>query len=1151
MEKKPLKQSELGSVDTKPFFHAFSPKPNWFKGCPPALAAAFLLLGATAWGEVSDFTEPLLERQPFTDGWSEILAARVKAGEPLPDMPGPETGPADSAEPASLLRYWRVSWHRSGDRSPGPVAREKILQAIQAEPSAIHEVLEVLPQNEQAARLISGLFDAVPDTSGEDSEKRREIRAWIYLHSGLRRDEVFEDVRRVDWEDYRTSSDPDPSLHAIQAREPEEAVRLFKELATGDEPGLAVVGAKLLMESSAAETKESSRRQLITTAADDKLPEEIREIAVRALINDKWEGRETWLVSCLTSENPGDVSWYGSAIALDRDHWIPILVKLLNGENRHAHDHAVHLLATFIMAGPGVDALRPLLPWLKDPNWSGASETGRQYLIQAVGEVDLPESVAGLLEVVRAKGESVGNIASAARSLAHYKAKEAVPLLKESLARCDDSFYIFQIIRAIDELQGFSNEEIIGALEAYYAAYPDELQQNELRGVTELAIPVILKLGLFFAVMPEKRDDLLESLGRHLVVLDKDRPVMERQFRNLLTESSASACGDALVKFLADETVTERQLLAGLRYRKDSSWKGNGFRALSDRKGAVRGFAAVLSGREEEMAAVLKSDDREAVAAVLAAARLTGDALDFERVASLLASEITNTKVGEAALSYLNSRDEPEAGRLLKAHYPDNDVAWNPDAHLYGEFSTLEQRVRKKFKIKDNLQEVIALIRTVPGSGGLPQCWCFFIYPEDTYAVRDYGSGRIAIRKVPAAVLEQVRQYVSRYRVDDLPALELMVSDGVHYRYKHATAAGVKSVFMNNPPTSRKEVEDFLEHMPENKGIVIYARLVNLFEDAFDQLDLRPGFGDGIEIIIPRETAEIKTVWKQGDDLRVLVENSPGSRHWEGVNPAEGKLTGAVDEPAACAIIEDQADLHLKFEPFSEYHFRPPWRVRKGDATLHSGEFNDVKGLWWCRRGKEPELLARGTFVEELVSPDGKWCVAAKALGSGWAEPNIAVRINLETREEIPLDLKPADNFDVITFLPAHGKFLIMRISDGSFVHDGPAVGPEQAEYHLLDAATGALEPVNGEFRMISENQFRPLQEAGNPDIVWAAEPKYGGDRAKTVVGRYDSKAFKFTPVKEIMGVTFDSADMWVDENAGTIHAAAGGDLLKISLSAE
>lgn len=128
-------------------------------GCYGRFDSAFTM---DSKADVSRFTQSLLDYQQSIEDWSRILESRIKAGEPLPELPALEIGPPDNAEPARHLDYWRKSWNRRNGQSPGPAVREKILQAVQSEPSAIPEVLQTLPQNEHAAVAVARLQSALP-----------------------------------------------------------------------------------------------------------------------------------------------------------------------------------------------------------------------------------------------------------------------------------------------------------------------------------------------------------------------------------------------------------------------------------------------------------------------------------------------------------------------------------------------------------------------------------------------------------------------------------------------------------------------------------------------------------------------------------------------------------------------------------------------------------------------------------------------------------------------------------------------------------------------------------------------------------------------------------------------------------------------------
>jgi hypothetical protein len=327
------------------------------------IAAIVLAAPCSARNALANLPSKLLEHAPPPPDWSAILDARIKAGLPLPPWSAPNTGPADSAEPAAHLAHWRQKWSRQDDQQPSPAAREKILHAVKTAPTAIPEVLPVLPTTPEATATIAGLLGDYPAATAEDQEHRREIRAWVFRHGDLLRDEVIADARQAKWELYEWNERPDPTLDALQHRDPATATRLLQEFAIGPEPGLAVVAARLLMEQAPPDAQEPWRKILIAAAAKTDTPATARKIAIEALVSAKWPGAEAWMLSSLAQPDSGDTNWYSRAIWKDPDHWIPLLTKLVGGENPVAHYHAVRLLAEFWQQ-PRADALRPLLPWL-------------------------------------------------------------------------------------------------------------------------------------------------------------------------------------------------------------------------------------------------------------------------------------------------------------------------------------------------------------------------------------------------------------------------------------------------------------------------------------------------------------------------------------------------------------------------------------------------------------------------------------------------------------------------------------------------------------------------------------------------------------------------------------------------------------------
>lgn len=1107
--------------------------------------ATLASLPLSAEENLTALAEELLERSPPTPDWRPILEARIKSGEPLPELPEAFSPPSDQSDPADLLAYWRSEWSWRDGAKPTDAVRAKILEAVQKEPSAIPEVLEALPPGEAAAKIVLGLLDQIPGISHEDEEGRRKVRAWIFRESGLLKEKVLADAPRANWKLYLWDERTDPTLDALQQRVPEEARVIFENFVRGDTPGLKALGVHLLLKNATPKESERLRLTLQRISGDLAIPLEARQLAVQFLLSSKWPGREEWVIETLKKKNPGDINWFVSVVAEDPDHWIPLLVGFLENENRSLHDHAVYLLAQFHLEASRVNALRPLLPWLMDEKWSSAGEMERLRLIQSVDAIEIPEAVEGLRHVVRTE-EDQAILAYASEGLAHYKAREAIPDLKKSLERCDDRHYREKIIRSIDALGGYSHDEKLAGLLACFREMPtSDDRWKEFTQGSEVNVSVQAHLGLYLVErMPSNLDDdFFRAVRDQLEKSEGIDETMAGNLRQFLVESGSAVSREMMANGLLKGNLSVEELVLALEKAREDSWRGDTFQPLLEKGGAAAGFAAVLSRDKEAMFKVLKSDDDESKLALLAAARLTRDHLPVERVGGELGAK--RKDLAKAALAFLRESRDPEARDFIEMRLADPTVVTG--AKIWRYFDELEQELGGEFQKKEDLVEIFGLLSS--GTWGDDGQWYVFVYRDHAEAVRDFGWGRFGKCRLTKAQLGKLQAYVRRYKVDDLPPLTLPIDDGLQMSYVHATPNGMRRVFMNNPPTSRESVKEYSKNY--GRGVVLYAQLVNLFTDLFEELELKLQYGPDVEILVPSEVAQIKSVWKEGTDLRVLVENSEQALHWQRANVITGDLLGPVDEPPGCEVMDTRAHLHPDFEIQSEYHFRHPWQIQSGDAVVHPGEFEGREGLWICRRNKKPELLAKGAFLSQLVSDDGKWCVAAYAPAGHWASPNTVVRINLETKELFPIALEPADNFDTRTFVRSHGNFLITRQADREDGGD-PPVGPTDLEAHLLDPATGKLQKVDGDFLFFGRNRFRPMQATGEVDVFWAADSGIDREgRHGTVVGRYNSKHFSFEPVRKIYGIIFDDTSMWIDEKGGVIYAAVNQDLVRIPLKAK
>ena len=121
-------------------------------------------------------------------------------------------------------------------------------------------------------------------------------------------------------------------------------------------------------------------------------------------------------------------------------------------------------------------------------------------------------------------------------------------------------------------------------------------------------------------------------------------------------------------------------------------------------------------------------------------------------------------------------------------------------------------------------------------------------YPDFGIAVSDRIDGGTECARLTKEQLDRLRDYLKKYRVDDLPSLEQKIYDGIGYHYLHASMDDIQQFSMNNPPTGRSsgfpsaQNSDGDEEYSE--GIVIYGQLVNLFDDLFDEMKIGEGDGD-------------------------------------------------------------------------------------------------------------------------------------------------------------------------------------------------------------------------------------------------------------------------------------------------------------------
>jgi hypothetical protein len=455
-----------------------------------------------------------------------------------------------------------------------------------------------------------------------------------------------------------------------------------------------------------------------------------------------------------------------------------------------------------------------------------------------------------------------------------------------------------------------------------------------------------------------------------------------------------------------------------------------------------------------------------------------------------------------------------------------------------------EKQLRENMGSTNSPEEIYALL-TEGTWGGIGQRY-LLVFRDRVLLHCDDGNGRTRERELNKDEFAKLQEWISANKVDQLPKFDEGADDGIQYEYFHIQRNGSEHrVWMNNPPSAPIGAGAVFFGGKTAPNRKLYGELTQRMLDLdrvpmhviYPALEKLPDF----HVVNAKETAEISYIAMRNNQLVAGVYHSYDK-------PLEWHPISASGLAKEFVVEKKEVDPTI-----NRYEMDKGFDVREGplSGTRLQAEFSNMggrkDGLWVFHKGTKPELIAEGVFGKPVLCSGGEWIIAAKTPpGKMWNVPNGVVRIHLPDKQMFDVDLPPADNFDPVAWIEARKRVLVYRQRD----RDGKA-GPEKPEFYLLDPATGAHEEVEGEMRPFFDAGKQDLQPTGNPNEFWAAihasvvDPKL----QTTVIGRFDSDHFQFTPVVDFPDIHFDSSNFFVDQAAQTIWVALNGDLLRLSLS--
>lgn len=696
-------------------------------------------------------------------------------------------------------------------------------------------------------------------------------------------------------------------------------------------------------------------------------------------------------------------------------------------------------------------------------------------------------------------------------------------------------------------------------------------------------------LGNQLTNIEEPGDELVKAVIDRIGFHDKRNPQLASALRRIVQNWKGTAVNAMILRDLKNGKTNTSAIVKLLTLRRELREKQiNDVTDIRTGTPTALGISACLLEQPTDYDAILDGDNVEAKVAMLGCARLIRAALPIEKAAVNLKSP--NKLLALAAERYLESEDSPAARQIVLAAHPNEAkilgarMAFTPDGggaggyqtplpELFGSVDeifkkfpayyfygysvddTLEKRLQKE--VKEN-QELLGVYSYDDNFVRIYKDKIVFSWQDDPARYRE--------RNLTADEFDVLKNYLASQRVDELPPFLSACPECQPKELLMLGRAGGRRVFVRAEPLPPffTELEKIFEEFRRQPGTIHYYLEKEL---------------PGLEVLFADENLKAETVWKNGDDFRILIDdlrvrqnNEKDSQEPEITEPVEDysedeapplqkaewervrreneriarqkqygslswykfdkiKLLDPAPQPSAVEAIPS-------FDAFAVQPNEQQWKARSATVEIRA----DETGLYKIAGGQLTKIRD-GHYYKPLVTPNGRWAVAAKFDREEGYVTGL-MRVNLTNGKEFKVNLETDYGAaEAVAFLPALNKVLLFTdYSDGEF-----AAGERSGEFYLLDVETGTVQSLKNEARPLIQQTFRPLQAvAANADSLWTALP----DREKnaTQFGIYSTKTLVFKPLLTIPQIAFDSMEMWVDEAENKIYFVYEGQLLALPL---
>ena len=692
-------------------------------------------------------------------------------------------------------------------------------------------------------------------------------------------------------------------------------------------------------------------------------------------------------------------------------------------------------------------------------------------------------------------------------------------------------------------------------------------------------------LGSQLVSFSDPPDELVAAVAERIARLESSEPLVAAAMRQILQNWNGQAINALMLKDLKNGKTDIGAVvkLLGLRKEMREKQSENIYDSRSANNPLAVGVAACLLEDAGEYEAILSGANEDAKIALLGCARLIRAKLPLDPVAENFKSP--NKFLQKAAELYLESEDSFAARSTVLARHSgeakilgarmafqtENSGGYFDVSALYSsvdpsliylpyyegedKFQKSESLLQKEVKTDENLLGVYSY------DGNFVRFYkdrIMFSWEDDANAAR-YRERRLTDYE-----FNRLKDYLVAQRVDDLPPF-LSYCDGcIERELIMLGRQGGRRVYMRS-----ERIPEFFSGLDE-----IFKEMRKPAAKLHYYLEKDTA---GLEILFADENLQAQTVWKDGEDLRVLIADQQRREQIDAElnrlyaeeqsksdeeNFDYEKFAARQEKQRRARAYEHLAWYRLEQNGLGAIAAQPAlfdsiprqdgqnapasddqWKARAGGIEIRA----DAEGLYKLSGGRLTKI-GDGVYQNPVISADGRWALVTK-----YVEGEISLeRVNLSNNRSAPVALQGAVLPEVLAFVSSVGKFLIYSGSyeDYEYINEGGREMPEMkrrnGSFFWLDAATGAAQPVKGELRPLAQQTFRPLQSNGATDEFWAAIPDENYNY--TQIGIYNAKTFVFQPALKVPRILFDSMQMWVDAASKKVYFVYNGQLLALPL---